>query len=201
MFPQRFHALTGKKWFVKLAWVMGIIGVTTMISSPVLARPVLARRFYGFAFLQPSAYRNYPYRNSNSTIADTLAKDEKYANLVYELKEAGIFDTLKKPGYFTIFAPTDNAFNSLDSNVFKQYSQPENRVKVLKYHVIVGEITPEQIKTGVLKTLEGTELRITEDANGEVKVNNAKVYQPATRTTNGVIAQISGLLIPSDVNF
>jgi len=71
MFPPRFHALTGKKWFVKLAWVMGIIGVTTMISSPVLAR-----RFYGFAFLQPSAYRNYPYRNSNSTIADTLAKDD-----------------------------------------------------------------------------------------------------------------------------
>ncbi|EHC08377.1 beta-Ig-H3/fasciclin [Fischerella thermalis CCMEE 5273] len=196
MFPQRFHALTGKKWFVKLAWVMGIIGVTTMISSPVLAR-----RFYGFAFLQPSAYRNYPYRNSNSTIADTLAKDGKYANLVDELKEAGLFDTLKKPGYFTIFAPTDNAFNSLDSNVFKQYSQPENRVKVLKYHMIVGEITPEQIKTGVLKTLEGSELRITEDANGEVKVNEAKVYHPATTTTNGVIVQINGLLIPSDVNF
>ncbi|MGJ5672784.1 MAG: fasciclin domain-containing protein [Nostochopsis sp.] len=195
MFPHKFHALSGKKWFVQLAWVMGIIGVTTMISSPVLAR-----RFYGFAFLQPSAYRNYPYRNSNSTIADTLAKDGKYANLVDELKEAGLFDTLKKPGYFTIFAPTDNAFNALDSNVFKKYSQSENRVKVLKYHVIVGEITPEQIKTGVLKTLEGDEIKITEDADGEVKVNDAKVNHPATTTTNGVIVQINGLLIPSDVS-
>ncbi|TFI53992.1 fasciclin domain-containing protein [Mastigocladus laminosus UU774] len=192
MFPQKIHALSGKKWFVRLAWVMGIIGVTTMISSPVLAR-----RFYGFAFLQPSAYRNYPYRNSNSTIADTLAKDGKYANLVYELKEAKLFDQLKQPGYFTIFAPTDNAFNGLDSNVFTKYSN--NREKVLKYHVIVGEITPEQIKTGVLKTLEGTELKITQDADGELKIGNAKVNHPATTTTNGVIVQINGLLIPSDV--
>ncbi|BAZ70108.1 MAG: fasciclin domain-containing protein [Pelatocladus maniniholoensis HA4357-MV3] len=193
MFPQRIHALSGKKWFVRLAWVMGIIGVTTMISSPVLAR-----RFYGFAFLQPSAYRNYPYRNSNSTIADTLAKDGKYANLVYELKEAKLFDQLKKPGYFTIFAPTDDAFNGLKSNVFSQYSN--NREKVLKYHVIVGEITPEQLKAGVLKTLEGSQLKITEDADGEVKVDNAKVNHPATTTTNGVIVQINGLLIPSDVS-
>ncbi|KOP26352.1 beta-Ig-H3/fasciclin [Hapalosiphon sp. MRB220] len=192
MFPQRIHALSGKKWFVRLAWVMGIIGVTTMISSPVLAR-----RFYGFAFLQPSAYRNYPYRNSNSTIADTLAKDGKYANLVYELKEAQLFEQLKKPGYFTIFAPTDDAFNGLKSNDFTQYSN--NREKVLKYHVIVGEITPEQLKTGVLKTLEGSELKISEDADGEVKVDNAKVNHPATTTTNGVIVQINGLLIPSDV--
>ncbi|MCP6759506.1 MAG: fasciclin domain-containing protein [Fischerella sp. CENA71] len=192
MFPQKIHALSGKKWFVRLAWVMGIIGVTTMISSPVLAR-----RFYGFAFLQPSAYRNYPYRNSNSNIADTLAKDGKYANLVYELKEAKLFDQLKQPGYFTIFAPTDNAFNALDSNVFTKYSN--NREKVLKYHVIVGEITPEQLKTGVLKTLEGTELKITEQADGEIKIGNAKVNHPATTTTNGVIVQINGLLMPSDI--
>jgi uncharacterized surface protein with fasciclin (FAS1) repeats len=195
MFPRNSHAFNGKKLFVKLAWLISIIGVTTMIASPVLARKFFYPRL---ALFQPSAYRNYPYRNSNSTIADTLAKDGKYANLVDELKEAGLFDTLKKPGYFTIFAPTDEAFNALPDNVFKQYSKPENRIKVLKNHLISGQITPEQVNSGLIKTLEGSQVKITDTPDGTVKLNDANAKHPSTTTTNGVIVEIDRLLLPSD---
>jgi uncharacterized surface protein with fasciclin (FAS1) repeats len=194
MFNKDIRALTGKKTSIKLACLLGIIGVTTLISSPVLAR----RFFPRFALFQPSAYKNYPYRTSNSTIADTLTKDKKFANLVDELKEAGLFDSLKKPGYFTIFAPTDSAFDSLSDNVFKRYSQPENRIKVLKYHLVTGEITPKQVQDGTIKTLEGTEVKISDRSDGTVQLNDAIAQHPSTTTTNGVIIEIDQVLIPAD---
>jgi uncharacterized surface protein with fasciclin (FAS1) repeats len=188
--------LVSNKWFKRLACVVGIAGTTTLISVPVLAK------FYPrYALFQPSAYSSYPYRNSQSTIAETLAKDGKYANLVYELKEAGLLDTLNKPGAkFTIFAPTDKAFYALPRETFKKYSQGENRKKVLQYHLVPGgELSKEIIDAGTVKTLEGSDIKIAiNDAEDTVQLNDAHGKYPSTVTSNGVIIEVDKVLLPAD---
>jgi uncharacterized surface protein with fasciclin (FAS1) repeats len=189
--------LISNNWFKKLACFVGIAGATTLISVPVLAK------FYPrYALFQPSAYSSYPYRNSQSTIAETLAqdKDSKYVNLVYELKEAGLLDTLNKPGAkFTIFAPTDKAFNALPKETFNKYSQGQNRDKVLKYHLVPGLLSQETIDAGAVKTLEGSEIKIAiNDAEDTVKLNDAHGKHPSTVTSNGVIIEVDKVLLPPD---
>ncbi|TFI52888.1 fasciclin domain-containing protein [Mastigocladus laminosus UU774] len=161
--------------------------------------PVLAEKFYSrFTLFQPSAYTNYPYRGSKRTISDILAKNKKFTTLVNQLKEANLLDTLKRPGYFIIFAPTDDAFNALPDNVLKRYSQPENRMKVLKYHLISGKITPQQLNNAVITTLSGSQIKITDTPEGTVKLNDANVKYPPITTTNGMIIEIDKVLLPSD---
>jgi uncharacterized surface protein with fasciclin (FAS1) repeats len=161
--------------------------------------PVLAEKFYSrFTLFQPSAYSNYPYRGSKSTISDTLAKNKKFATLLNELKEANLLETLKRSGYFIIFAPTNDAFNALPDNVLKRYSQPENRMKVLKYHLISNKITSEQLNGGVITTIEGSQIKITDTPEGTIKLNDANAKYPPTMTTNGMIIEIDKVLLPSD---
>lgn len=183
-----------KKLFKKLAFVVGIAGISALISIPVLAK-----KFYPpYALFQPSAYRSYPYRNSEKSIADTLADNSKYSNLVYELKQAGLLEKLKQ-GEFTIFAPTDNAFKALPKETYQRYSQKENRLKVLSYHVVPRMITEETDKNlngTPIRTLEGNAVNITLDKNGNVKLNNAVGKPPSIQAKNGVIIEINQVLVP-----
>lgn len=182
-----------KTLFKKLAFVVGIAGISTLISVPVLAK------FYPpYALFQPSAYRSYPYRNSEKNIADTLVDNSKYSNLVYELKQAGLLETLKQ-GEFTIFAPTDNAFKALSKKTYQRYSQKGNRLKVLKYHVvprIITEKTDKNLNGKPIRTLEGNAVNITLDKNGNVKLNNAIGKPPSIQAKNGVIIEINQVLVP-----
>ncbi|MGJ5676362.1 MAG: fasciclin domain-containing protein [Nostochopsis sp.] len=172
--------------------VASIVSFITLGNSPLLAKDFFSR----FSLFQPSAYSNYPYRSSKSTISDILTKNKKFATLVSELKEANLLDTLKRPGHFIIFAPTNDAFNALANNILKQYSQPENRMKVLKYHLISNEITPKQLNSGVITTLEGSQIKITDTPEGTVKLNDANAKYPPTTTTNGMIIEIDKVLLP-----
>ncbi|KAB8318116.1 fasciclin domain-containing protein [Tolypothrix campylonemoides VB511288] len=190
MFIQGSTTKMTKKLFKKLAFVVGIAGITTLISVPVLAK------FYPpYALFQPSAYRSYPYRNSEKNIADTLADNSKYSNLVYELKQAGLLDTLKQ-GQFTIFAPTDNAFKALPKQTYQRYSQKENRLKVLKYHVVPRIITDKNLNGTAIRTLEGNAINVTLDKNDKVKLNNAIGKPPSIQAKNGVIIEINQVLVP-----
>ncbi|MBW4478844.1 MAG: fasciclin domain-containing protein [Tolypothrix brevis GSE-NOS-MK-07-07A] len=187
------NPLISKNWIKKLTCFVGIAGVTTLISFPVLAK------FYPrYALFQPSTYGSVPYRNSNKDIAQTLTQDSKFANLVDELKQAGLLDTLKEgKGKFTIFAPTDKAFNAVPKDVFKRYSQPENRVKVLKYHLVDGIITEKNVDSGAVKTLEGQQVKIVvDDTTGTAKLNEAIGKYPSTVASNGVIIEVDKVLLP-----
>jgi uncharacterized surface protein with fasciclin (FAS1) repeats len=184
------NPLISKNWIKKLTCFVGIAGVTTLMSFPVLAK------FYPrYALFQPSTYGSVPYRNSNKDIAQTLTQDSKFANLVDELKQAGLLDTLKQ-GEYTIFAPTDKAFNALPKDVFKRYSQPENRMKVLKYHLVAGIITEKNVDSGAVKTLEGQPVKIVVDDTGTTKLNNAIGKNPSTVASNGVIIEVDKVLLP-----
>ncbi len=191
MFIQGSTTKMTKKLFNKLAFVVGIAGISTLISIPVLAK-----KFYPpYALFQPSAYRSYAYRNSEKNIADTLADNSKYSNLVYELKQAGLLEKLKQ-GEFTIFAPTDNAFKALPKETYQRYSQKENRLKVLKYHVVPRIITEKNLNGTAVRTLEGNAINITLDKNDKVKLNNAIGKPPSIQAKNGVIIEINQVLVP-----
>ncbi|MGI8501007.1 MAG: fasciclin domain-containing protein [Hassallia sp.] len=190
MLNKNRNPLITKNWLKKLTCFVGIAGVTTLISFPVLAK------FYPrYALFQPSAYSSVPYRNSNKDIAQTLVQDSKFANLVDELKQAGLLDTLKQ-GNYTIFAPTDKAFNAVPKDVFKRYSQSENRMKVLKYHLVAGQISQDKVNSGAVTTIEGQPVKIVVDDTGTVKLNDAIGKYPSTVASNGVIIEVNKVLLP-----
>lgn len=188
----RPNAPITKSQLKKLACALGIAGFTTLISFPVLAK------FYPPIYLfQPSAHRNYPYRNSGN-IAEKLAQNSKFANLYDELKQAGLLNDLKQ-GKYTILAPTNEAFNALPKNVFERYSQPQNRLRVLKYHLVANEIDAKDSKEldgKLIKTVEGNQIKITVDSQEMVKLNDAIGKPPSIQASNGVIIEVDKVLLP-----
>ena len=190
MLNTNISSLTKKNWLVKLAFSLGIAGISLLVSFPVLAR-----YYPRYALFQPSAYTRYPYRSSESNIANTLVEDSKFSNFVYELKTVGLLKELQKKGSFTIFAPTNDAFNALPEDVFQRYSQPENRIRVLKYHLVAGEITPKQVDSGSITTVEGNQVKITVNDDSSVKINDANGKHPSTLTNNGVIIEVDKVLL------
>lgn len=192
MLTQNSKTPIAKNWLKKFTFAIAIAGISTSIGVPVLAK------FYPpSALFQPSAYRNYPYRNSQKNIADTLTREGKFADLVYELNKAQLLKTLNN-GRFTILAPTNEAFKALPRDVYQRYNQPENRLKVLKYHLVSGVISDENLHGKEIQTLlEGHKVKVTVDeSNGTIKLNNAIGKPPSLEAQNGVIVEIDRVLLP-----
>lgn len=188
-----WNILAVTKRFKKLAFFGGILGASTLISLTI-SLPILAQLYPPYYLFQPYASSNYPYRNEEGDLVDTLSEASNFVNLAAELEEAGLAETLKQQS-FTIFAPTDEAFEALPDDVFDKFIQPENRIKVLKYHLVAGEVSQEDVDTGAVTTLEGSEITISHD-NGNVRLNEANAKHPSTRTSNGVIIEIDRVLFP-----
>src|SRR3954471_21501952 len=131
-------------------------------------------------------------------IVDT-AVAAKFNTLVAAVKAAGLVDTLKGPGPFTVFAPTDEAFAKLPAGTVENLLKPENKdqlQKVLTYHVVSGKVTAKDVMhLDTAKTVEGGSLAITK-AGGGVMVNGAKVTKTDIMTSNGVIHVIDTVLLP-----
>ncbi|MBV9081654.1 MAG: fasciclin domain-containing protein, partial [Acidobacteriaceae bacterium] len=119
--------------------------------------------------------------------------------LVAAVKAAGLVDTLKGAGPFTVFAPTDEAFRQLPPGTLDELLKPENKetlVKILTYHVISGDVKAQDVmKLDSAKTLEGGTLTIKSGADG-VMVNNAHVIKADIAASNGVIHVIDAVLLP-----
>jgi uncharacterized surface protein with fasciclin (FAS1) repeats len=117
------------------------------------------------------------------------------------LKAAGLDKALASGGPYTIFAPTDKAFDALPKGALAQLLKPENRdalVKILTYHVVEGENTSNTLKSGDANTLEGAPLKVSVNSSG-VTVNDAKVIQKDVQASNGVIHVIDRVLLPPDI--
>jgi uncharacterized surface protein with fasciclin (FAS1) repeats len=131
-------------------------------------------------------------------IVDT-AIAAKFNTLVAAAKAAGLVDTLKGPGPFTVFAPTDEAFAKLPHGTVEDLLKPENKEKlaaILTYHVIPGKVTAAQVmKLNSAKTVQGTTVAIKK-GNGEVMVNNARVVKADVMADNGVVHVIDSVLLP-----
>ena len=126
------------------------------------------------------------------------------ATLVAAVEAAGLVETLKGPGPFTVFAPPDAAFAALPAGTVEDLLKPENKdklVAILTYHVLPRELTSNEMLAGpfhvrTLKASPDRTLAITKDASG-VTVDNAKVIKADIVTDNGVIHVIDTVLLPS----
>ena len=132
-------------------------------------------------------------------IVDTAVAAGQFKTLVAAVKAAGLVDTLKGPGPFTVFAPTDEAFAKLPAGTLKSLLKPENKEKlqkILTYHVVAGGVMAnEVVKLDSAKTVEGRQVAI-KVAGGGVMVNNARVIKTDIAASNGVIHVIDAVILP-----
>jgi len=119
--------------------------------------------------------------------------------VVKAIQAAGLVDTLKGAGPFTVFAPTNEAFAKLPKGTVEDLLKPENKeklVSILTYHVHAGDaIMAKDVKTMSLTTVNGKPLKVSADGNG-VMINNAKVVKTDVVCTNGVIHWIDTVVMP-----
>jgi uncharacterized surface protein with fasciclin (FAS1) repeats len=123
----------------------------------------------------------------------------KFNTLVAAVKAAGLVDTLKGPGPFTVFAPTDAAFAKLPPGTLESLLKPENKAKlvsILTYHVVAGKVMAQDVvKLTTAKTVQGQSIAI-KTMNGAVTVDNAKVTKTDIVASNGVIHVIDTVILP-----
>ncbi len=148
--------------------------------------------------MAPMAFVSFTAKAAD--IVDVAASKDQFSTLVAAVKAAGLVDTLKGEGPFTVFAPTNEAFAALPAGTVENLLKPENKdrlVAVLTYHVVPGKVMSGDIagKTAKVKTVEGSKLSI--NATYGVKVDNASVTTADIVTSNGVIHVIDKVVLPN----
>jgi uncharacterized surface protein with fasciclin (FAS1) repeats len=150
----------------------------------------------------------YPSKN----IVQNAIKSKDHTTLVAAVKAAGLVETLEGPGPFTVFAPTNEAFDRLPPGTVSTLLKPENKemlVKILTYHVVPGRLTAADLMsmaqrdhgTATLKTVEGDPLTISENGShlyvsGE-KSGVAEITISNVMQSNGVIHVANSVLLPN----
>ncbi|MBD2472201.1 fasciclin domain-containing protein [Nostoc sp. FACHB-145] len=130
-------------------------------------------------------------------IVDTAVNAGSFNTLVAAVQAAGLVDTLKGEGPFTVFAPTDEAFSKLPSGTVDALLQDIPQLtKILTYYVVSGKVlAADVVNLDSAPTVEGSSLKI--DASSGVKINDATVTTPDVEADNGVIHVIDTVLIPA----
>lgn len=132
-------------------------------------------------------------------IVQTAVEAGQFNTLATALKAAGLVETLKGPGPFTAFAPTDAAFAKLPSGTVENLLKPENRdtlKAILTYHVVPGKVTAaEVVRMDTAPTVNGKSLDVSTQGNA-VTVNGARVTATDIQASNGVIHVIDTVIIP-----
>ena len=133
-------------------------------------------------------------------IVDTAVEAGSFKTLVTAVKAAGLVDTLKGEGPFTVFAPTDEAFAKLPKGTVASLLKPENKkmlTEILTYHVIPGKVKAKKAaKLESAKTVNGSEITIN-STDESLMINNALVIMADIKTSNGIIHVIDTVLIPA----
>jgi uncharacterized surface protein with fasciclin (FAS1) repeats len=146
---------------------------------------------------------------STTTIGQTQTKDVvetavaagSFKTLAKALQAADLVDTLKGPGPFTVFAPTDEAFAALPAGTIDNLLKPENKAKlqrILTYHVVAGKVmAADVVKLQSAKAVSGDTVTVA-TRNGGVTIDNAHVVKTDIAASNGVIHVIDAVLLPKD---
>ena len=140
-------------------------------------------------------------RAQGKDIVDTAVAAGQFKTLAAALQAAGLVETLKGVGPFTVFAPTDEAFAKLPKGTLEDLLKPENKAKltrILTYHVVAGKVmAADVVKLKTAKAVSGDSLMIVVK-DGVVKVNGATVTKTDIGASNGVIHVIDTVLLPKD---
>src|SRR5690242_5328750 len=136
---------------------------------------------------------------SKKDIVDTAVAAGNFNTLAKALTAAGLVDTLKAPGPFTVFAPTDEAFAKLPAGTLDDLLKPENKEKlvaILTYHVVPGRALAKDVAgMSDAKTVNGKSVKIMAH-DGKVMVDNANVIKTDIQCSNGVIHVIDSVILP-----
>jgi uncharacterized surface protein with fasciclin (FAS1) repeats len=128
-------------------------------------------------------------------IVDVAVKAGSFKTLVAAVQAAGLVDTLKGPGPFTVFAPSDEAFAKIPKATLDGLLKDKAALtKVLTYHVVPGKVMAADVKAGKVKTVQGQEITIA--TSGGVMVDGAKVVATDVAASNGVIHVIDTVIMP-----
>ena len=137
--------------------------------------------------------------SGGNDIVDIASSNDDFSTLVAAVSAAGLVDTLKSDGPFTVFAPTNAAFAKLPAGTVESLLEPANKdklVSILTYHVVPGAITSDALapKAAKVKTVQGSSVTVT---GGESpKINGAKIGPADSIASNGVIHVIDTVLLP-----
>lgn len=160
------------------------------MSFSTLLRPLVA----GMALVAVSTVATAA---PNADIIDTAKAAGSFNTLVVAIDAAGLTETLKGKGPYTVFAPTDEAFAKLPPGTVEALLKDKEKLaKILTYHVVAGQVMAKDVKPGKVTTVEGDKLNITKSSAG-VKVNNANVIKTDVAASNGVIHVIDTVVIPN----
>lgn len=128
-------------------------------------------------------------------IVDTAVEAGSFKTLATALSAAGLIDTLKGKGPFTVFAPTDEAFAKIPKADLEALLKDKAKLTaVLTYHVVPGKVMAADVKAGKVKTVQGSEITVT--TKGGVMVDKAKVIKTDVQADNGVIHVIDTVIMP-----
>jgi uncharacterized surface protein with fasciclin (FAS1) repeats len=138
-------------------------------------------------------------KKSSKNIVETAVAAGNFNILAKALTEAGLVEELQKKGPFTVFAPTDDAFNKLPKGTLENLLKDKEALKkVLLYHVVSGKVmASDVVNLNSATTLEGNDVKI-KTVDGNVMINNAKVIKADVVASNGVIHVIDTVLIPDN---
>ncbi|MGF1545507.1 MAG: fasciclin domain-containing protein [Parvularculaceae bacterium] len=140
-------------------------------------------------------------KSAKADLVDTAVEAGSFTSLVAAVQAAGLEETLRGEGPFTVFAPTDEAFGALPAGTLDDLLKPENKEKlagILTYHILSGKVPSKDIagKTLSVDTVNGAKLNI--DATDGVKVNGANVVTADVKASNGVIHVVDAVLLPPE---
>jgi uncharacterized surface protein with fasciclin (FAS1) repeats len=140
-------------------------------------------------------------KSQSKDIVDTAVSAGSFNTLVAAVKAAGLVETLKSEGPFTVFAPTDDAFAKLPKEAIAELLKPENKKQlqsILTYHVVPGKVlAADVVKLNGAKTVQGEQVDIVVK-DGKVTVDGANVIKTDIMTSNGVIHVIDKVMMPAD---
>ncbi|HEX6708076.1 MAG TPA: fasciclin domain-containing protein [Albitalea sp.] len=131
-----------------------------------------------------------------TNIANTTAQRPELSTLTKLVNDAGLADTLKGPGPYTVFAPTDEAFKAVPAKTMTALANDKALLKsVLSYHVVPSKLPSAEVKNGPAKSVQGANLALSKSGTF-VTVEDAVVTQADVPATNGVVHIIDRVLMP-----
>ncbi|MEG4167609.1 MULTISPECIES: fasciclin domain-containing protein [unclassified Microcoleus] len=199
-------------WMKQLTGFAGIIGASALIGFPAWAHITsntnVANATQTSQIAEKVKTAASPAPTGVSPASTTATKDiigiasgdAQFKTLTKALGAAGLVTTLQGKGPFTVFAPTDAAFAALPKGTVEDLLKPANKAKltkILTYHVVPGSVLSTSLKSGDVKSVEGSSLKVAVAA-GKVTVSGANVVKADIKASNGVIHVIDKVLMPPD---
>jgi uncharacterized surface protein with fasciclin (FAS1) repeats len=182
------------------AAAIGALALTANIFVPASAQDKMKSEMSSDKTVMVGGAAMYPSKN----IIQNAVNSKDHTTLVAAVKAAGLVDTLEGKGPFTVFAPTNAAFNKLPAGTVDTLVKPESKAtltKILTYHVVAGKLEASDLTDGKkLKTVEGEELTVKKSGDMvmlvDAKGGSSTVTIPNVNQSNGVIHVIDTVLMP-----